>query len=432
MARAWSTSRRKSGVTSMGIGFVDQGHGWRHAPPNLCFSIASCQLRRILVTRWRELRDSVLSLVVVRSVVAWAREAYRLSERRACRVLGASRSSFRYQSQRPSRDALRRRLRELAAVRVSWGYKRLHVLLRREDWRVNHKLVYRLYREERLVLKRKRPKRRKSAVPRQVRSFVAAANERCAMDFVHDVLAGGRTIRILTVVDVFSRECAALVPQTSFRAEDVCRILSEAGERRGKLPTLISVGNGTEFTSKAMDHWAYWNRVRLDFSRPGKPTDNAHIEAFNGSLRRQCLSQHWFLDLDDARKILSRWRGELQEQSAPQQLGAPAARPLPDRRRLQPRPREARKLTRIVDQVWGKGQDGQSLSSSGPPLRGERRHPGDHAGNDDRFSGTLDEFEDPCQIVPSVALRDPQNRHGHLRSGQSTVAIGRASALRRT
>lgn len=244
----------------------------------------------------------------VRTVVAWAREAYRLSERRACQVFGANRSSVRYQSQRQSRDALRRRLKELAAVRVSWGYKRLHVLLRREGWRVNHKLVYRLYKEERLALKRKPPKRRKGAVPREVRPLVSTANERWAMDFVHDVLASGRTIRILTVVDVFSRECVALVPQISFRAEDVCRILSEAGERRGKLPELISVDNGTEFTSKALDHWAYWNRVRLDFSRPGKPTDNAHIEAFNGSLRRECLSQHWFLDLDDARGILSRWR----------------------------------------------------------------------------------------------------------------------------
>jgi len=128
------------------------------------------------------------------------------------------------------------------------------------------------------------------------------------MDFVHDVLADGRTIRILAVVDVFSRECVALVAKTSFRAEDVCRILSEAGERRGKLPECITVDNGSEFTSKALDHWAYWNRVRLDFSRPGKPMDNGHVEAFNGSLRRECLSQHWFLDLDDAREILSRWR----------------------------------------------------------------------------------------------------------------------------
>ena len=244
----------------------------------------------------------------VRTVVVWAREACRLSERRACQVFGANRSSVRYQSQRQSRNGLRRRLKELAAVRVSWGYKRLHVLLRREGWRVNHKLVYRLYSEEKLALKRKRPKRRKSAIPREVRPPVAQVNEPWAMDFVHDVLASGRTIRILTVVDVFSRECAALVPQISFRAEDVCRILSEAGERRGKLPELISVDNGTEFTSKALDHWAYWNRVRLDFSRPGKPTDNAHIEAFNGSLRRECLSQHWFLDLDDARGIPSGWR----------------------------------------------------------------------------------------------------------------------------
>src|SRR5690606_21280225 len=164
-----------------------------------------------------------------------------------------------YQSQRQSRDALRRRLKELAAVRVSWGYKRLHVLLRREGWLVNHKLVYRLYSEEKLALKRKRPKRRKSAIPREVRPPVAQVNERWAMDFVHDVLASGRTIRILAVVDVFSRGCVALVPRSSFRAEDVCRILSDAGERRGKLPELISVDNGTEFTSKALDHWAYWN-----------------------------------------------------------------------------------------------------------------------------------------------------------------------------
>lgn len=244
----------------------------------------------------------------VRAVVAWARDSYRLSERRACQAVGANRSSVRYRSVRQSRDALRGRLRELAAVRVSWGYKRLHVLLRREGWRVNHKLVYRLYTEERLALKRRRPKRRKSAAPREVRPLVSRADQRWAMDFVHDVLADGRTIRILAVVDVFSRECVALVAKTSFRAEDVCRILSEAGERRGKLPECITVDNGSEFTSKALDHWAYWNRVRLDFSRPGKPMDNGHVEAFNGSLRRECLSQHWFLDLDDAREILSRWR----------------------------------------------------------------------------------------------------------------------------
>jgi len=126
----------------------------------------------------------------------------------------------------------------LAAVRVSWGYKRLHVLLRREGWRVNHKLVYRLYTEERLALKRRRPKRRKSAAPREVRPLVSRADQRWAMDFVHDVLADGRTIRILAVVDVFSRECLALVPRTSFRAEDVCRC-----QRRSKSDPPLTVEN---------------------------------------------------------------------------------------------------------------------------------------------------------------------------------------------
>lgn len=246
----------------------------------------------------------------MRLVIAWARTAYGVSERRACRAFGANRTAVRYPSVRPGRDVLRQRLRELAAARVSWGYRRLHVLLQREGWGVNHKLVYRLYREERLVLKRRRPKKRKSATPREGRPPLGAENERWAMDFVHDVLAGGRALRILTVVDVFTRECVTLVARVSFRGEDVARILSEAGERRGQLPGMISVDNGTEFTSKALDHWAYWNQVRLDFSRPGKPTDNAHIEAFNGSLRRECLSQHWFMDLEEARRTLEAWRAD--------------------------------------------------------------------------------------------------------------------------
>jgi len=244
-----------------------------------------------------------------RTVVAWAIQAYRVTERQACRAVGMSRSSLRYRSRRPARETLRKRLKELAAVRVSYGYLRLYVLLRREGWRVNKKLVYRLYREEGLVLKRRRPKRRKSAVQRMPRPQPASANERWAMDFVHDTLAGGRTMRVLTVVDVHTRECVALVPQLGFRGADVARVLSAVGEERG-LPALISVDNGTEFTSKALDHWAYWNRVQLDFSRPGKPTDNAHVEAFNGSLRRECLSQHWFTDLADAERTLSAWRDE--------------------------------------------------------------------------------------------------------------------------
>ncbi len=224
--------------------------------------------------------------------------------------MGISRSTVRYESVRPPREPLRARLRELAAVRVSYGYRRLHILLCREGWPVNRKLIERLYREEGLTLKRKKPKRRRSAVRRERSTPARAVNERWAMDFVHDTLSNGRTVRVLTVLDVYSRECVALQAGVGFRGEDVGRILSAAGQERGSLSKVISVDNGTEFTSRALDHWAYWNRVKLDFSRPGKPTDNPFIEAFNGSLRRECLSQHWFIDLKDAQTTLQRWKDE--------------------------------------------------------------------------------------------------------------------------
>lgn len=242
-----------------------------------------------------------------RLVVGWAREAYQISERRACRALPASRSSMRYQSRKPSREPLRRRLRELAAVRLSWGYRRLHILLRREGWRINRKLTYRLYTEEGLTLKAVRPKRRKSVVRREGRPTTTAANQRWAMDFIHDTLADGRTVRILSVLDVHTRECVALEARQSFRGEDVGQVLSKVARAR-KLPEVISVDQGTEFTSRALDHWAYQSGVQLDFSRPGKPTDNAHVEAFHGSLRRECLSQHWWVDPAEVQRTLDAWR----------------------------------------------------------------------------------------------------------------------------
>jgi len=246
-----------------------------------------------------------------REGVAWAQRRYQLSERRAIGALGVSRSSVRYRSVKAPREPLRARIREIAGLRSSWGYRQIHTLLRREGWPVNHKLVYRLYREEGLVIRRKRPKRRRAAVRRE-RPVVQAdrPNERWAMDFMHDTLSGGGSIRVLTVLDVFTRECVALVPGRRFRGDDVAAILSEVGATRSSLPSVISVDNGTEFTSKSLDHWAYWNRVKLDFSRPGKPTDNAHIEAFNSLVRRECLSQHWFIDLEDARRVLDRWRAD--------------------------------------------------------------------------------------------------------------------------
>ena len=243
-----------------------------------------------------------------RALAGWARAAYQLSERRACRAVGTARSSVRYRLVRGDQAALRRRLRELAGVRVRAGYRTLHTLLQREGWPVNHKRVYRLYTHEGLTLKRRRPKRHRSATVRTQRPDPCRPNEQWAMDFMHDTLATGRTLRLLTVIDIHTRECVALVAGVRFHGARVARVLTQAGRQRGQLPQGIRVDNGTEFTSRALDHWAYWNQVALDFSRPGKPVDNAFIEAFNATLRRECLSQHWFTSLEDAQMTLNAWR----------------------------------------------------------------------------------------------------------------------------
>jgi putative transposase len=243
-----------------------------------------------------------------RAVVRWAMDAYRVPERRACRIAGVARAMVRYRSVRPTQEPLKKRLKELAAVRVRAGYRQLHVLLRREGWTINHKRTYRLYTEEGLALKRRRPRRHRSAVGRSRRPAPTAPNQQWAMDFMHDALAGGESVRVLTVIDVHTRECVALRVARTFQGFDVARELSAAAQARGSHPARIFVDNGTEFTSKALDHWAYWNRVELDFSRPGKPGDNAYIESFNGNLRRECLSQHWFVDLGEAQRVLDAWR----------------------------------------------------------------------------------------------------------------------------
>jgi putative transposase len=276
-----------------------------------------------------------------RAVVRWAEHAYRVSERRACRTIGVSRSVVRYRSVRPHQAMLRERVKELAAVRVRSGYRQIHVWLRREGWPVNHKRVYRLYTEEGLTLKRRRPKRHRSAAARQQPAAPVTANEMWATDFIHDTLADGRTIRVLTAIDVFTRECVALEASPTFRGSDVARILGSAGATRG-LPQRIRVDHGTEFTSKALDHWAYWNRVELDFIRPGKPTDNPFIEAFNATLRRECLSQHWFVGLEDAQTTLDRWKEDYNntrphsslDNQSPAHFGG-GGDFIPDRNRLQ-------------------------------------------------------------------------------------------------
>lgn len=233
--------------------------------------------------------------------------SYQCSQRRACHALVVSRASVRYIGIRPSQEPLRRRMRELAFDRISYGYRRVHVLLRREGWPVNRKRVYRLYREEDLGLRRRRPRRRRCAVQRGERRLATQPNETWSMDFMHDALADGRTLRVLTIVDTYTRECLAVEAATGFRGQDVARVLTRLGWERG-LPTTIACDNGTEFTSRALDQWAYIQRVKLDFSRPGKPTDNAFIESFNASVRRECLSQHYFIDAAQARSALRAWQ----------------------------------------------------------------------------------------------------------------------------
>lgn len=255
-----------------------------------------------------------------RAVAAWAQQAYRVSERRACEALRISRSTARYHSVKPDDAPVRRRLHELAALRPSFGVRRLHIMVRRDGLHINLKKVRRLYREEGLQL-RPRRRRRRATAPRQPRAIVARRNERWAMDFMSDTLAGGSSIRVFTLIDVYSRECIALEAATSFRGDDVARLLSDAGEREGELPNIIQCDNGTEFTSKALDHWAYWNKVQLDFSRPGKPVDNSICEAFNGSLRRECLTRHWFASVAEARVVLQAWKHDYNNERPHTSLG---------------------------------------------------------------------------------------------------------------
>lgn len=244
-----------------------------------------------------------------RAAYTWLQEHFQVTERRACRMLRVHRSSMRYVSVRPSQEPLKSRIREIAAARVSYGYRRVHVLLRREGWPINLKRVLRLYREEGLCLRRKRPKRRRSAVARIERPAASGPNERWSTDFMSDALASGHKLRVLTVLDTCTRECVALEVATGFGGQQVADVLTRVGIARG-LPATITVDNGTEFTSRALDHWAYRNRVKLDYIRPGKPTENGFIETFNAAVRRECLSQHYFSNVVDARCALNAWREE--------------------------------------------------------------------------------------------------------------------------
>jgi putative transposase len=187
--------------------------------------------------------------------------------------MGFARSSHRYQSVRDERASLRIRLRDLASSRVHFGYRRLHTLLVREGWRVGHALVYRIYTEEGLSIRRRRPRRNRSYQVRSERPQMTSINQSWSMDFMADQLFNGQRFRLLTLVDNFSRESLAIHVGQRLTGDQVVEVLEQVVQSRG-VPESIQVDNGPEFVSKSLDWWAYFNGVKLDFSRPGKPTDN--------------------------------------------------------------------------------------------------------------------------------------------------------------
>ena len=226
-------------------------------------------------------------------------------------------SSYRYQSRR-SDESLREKLVRLAREKPRYGYRRLQVLLEREGERVNHKRLWRVYREAGLCLKRK--KRRHCVRVGSPRPVLSCANQEWALDFAHDVLAAGRMIRVPSVVDVYTRECLGLEVDTGFASRRVTRVLDEIIATRGR-PQAIRCDNGPELTSRHFLAWALDGKIELRHIQPGKPTQNAHVESFHGRLREECLRVSWFTNLFDARRKISTWKAEYNEQRPHSSLG---------------------------------------------------------------------------------------------------------------
>jgi putative transposase len=244
----------------------------------------------------------------MREGVAHLRTVFELSERRACQILGADRKTVRYRSRRPDEAPLRERLRALAVERRRFGYRRLFVLLRREGETSGQNRIYRLYREEGLTVRRRRARRRAVGTRAPI-LLEARANARWSLDFVHDQFACGRRFRILNIVDDVTRECLAAIPDTSISGIRVARELTGLIERRGK-PGMIVSDNGTELTSNAILAWAHDHKVEWHYIAPGKPTQNAFVESFNGRMRDEFLNESLFFGLGHARRAIADWAAD--------------------------------------------------------------------------------------------------------------------------
>jgi len=240
--------------------------------------------------------------------VDWAVTEKGYSQRRACRLVGMDRKSFRYASTRADDGDIRKRLRELASERRRFGYRRLGLLLAREGVEMNHKKLYRLYKEERLVV-RKRGGRKRALGTRAPMTVPQSRNQRWSLDFVSDALGDGRRFRILCVIDDFSRECLAAVVDNSLSGVRVARELDRIAEMRG-LPCMVVSDNGTELTSNAMLKWQKERGVEWHYIQPGKPMQNGFVESFNGRLRDECLNETLFSSLEEARNVLAAWRND--------------------------------------------------------------------------------------------------------------------------
>jgi putative transposase len=258
-----------------------------------------------------------MELVDQRADANWLREEYAASERRVCGLLTMAVSSYRYRTKR-SDEPLRTQLVELARAKPRFGYRRLQVLLQRSGEQVNHKRVHRVYREAGLAIRRKK---RKHCV-REGKPLLArtAANQEWALDFVHDAVECGRTIRVLSVVDACTRECLALEVDTSFASRRVTRVLEAIVAERGR-PLAIRCDNGPELTSRHFLAWCVERQIELVHIQPGKPTQNGRVESFNGRMREECLNLNWFQNLFDARRKIAAWRIEYNEERPHSSLG---------------------------------------------------------------------------------------------------------------
>lgn len=252
-----------------------------------------------------------------KAVVSYTQQRYPVSERRACRLFRLSRTGNRYKAIRVDDPNVIARIKELAEHRRRFGYRRIFNLLKREGIKMNQKKFRRIYREQKLSLKIRKRSKLKS-LPRAPIAPPSGPNQRWSMDFMSDQLGpSGRRYRVLTVVDDFTRQCVALYADYSIPGITVTKILSDLK----RLPLTFNIDNGSEFTGRAMDTWAFEHGIKLDFIRPGKPNENAFIESFNGKFRDECLSENWFVSLEDVRRTIEEWRIDYNENRPHSSLG---------------------------------------------------------------------------------------------------------------